>query len=288
MLAQNNSLSSPVRVQHEAIRPSKIKKKSRKPLIAEPTQKIVDKRSLEIHQRKEPKWGFLANYRVSSDLQDRQSSKVLAHELAVGVRYRLLDNLYAQTAVSANYDSEGSEVLVDGQHAEAYLGDISIGISSRVEQINWSIDNEFPTSPYSRAEGYNSVTQGSVSYSYRFFDRFHLAPGLLGYYIWNRYEKSPTTLTTNKMGSLRVHLLLSMKIWQGFSFRVGGGLQTTRYTDGTNEAAARNSIGFGYAWKNLTAGLDFSNGTYADREETQLWFVDKYRRIVSLRLALSF
>ena len=287
-LAQNNSLSTPVRVQHEAIRPAKVKRKLKKHPQLEATQKADEKRSLDIHKRKESKWGFVTNYRVSNDLQDRKSSKTLAHELGAGVRYRLMDDVHIQMGITANYDSEGSEVLVDGQSAEGYMGDVSLGVSSRCEQINWSVDNEFPTSPYSRAEGYSSVTQGSMNYTYRFYERFSITPGLLGFYIWNRYEKSATTLTTNKMGSLRANLLLSVKIWQGFSFRIGGGLQTTRYTDGTSETSARNSVGFGYAWKNLTAGLDFSNGTYADREETQLWFVDKYRRIVSLRLALSF
>ncbi len=290
--AQNKSLSSPVRVQHETIRSNSMKKKLKtknsKQQNPDMTDKLVDKKNLAIQQRKEPKWGFMLNYRVASDLQERQSSKTLGHELGAGLQYRMLDNLYVQLGISANYDSEGSEVLVDGQQTEAYMGDVSLGVSSRIQQINWSVDNEFPTSPYSRAEGYLSVTQGSVTYSYRFLERFSISPGLLGYYIWNRYEKSPTLLVTNKMGSLRGSLLLGVKIWQGLSFRIGGGIQATRYTDGTNDTASRNSIGFGYTFRNLTTGLDFSNGTYADREETQFWFVDKYRRIVSLRLALSF
>lgn len=284
---QNSQLSTPVRVQREGFRPSKVKAK--KPMIKSPQALRDDQQLVKQQQPEKSKWGYLVSYRLASDLQEQRSSKTLMHEIVAGISYRLARDLEFSASLSGNYDSEGSEVLVDGQHTESYMGDVSLGLSSRIDQFSWSVANEFPTSPYSRAEGYNSVTQGSISYGFNFFERrFSVVPGLLGYYIWNKYETSPTTLTTNKMGSVRATLLFSAKIWRGLSARTMVGVQSTRYADGSSDVAARNSIGLANTWKNLTMSIDFSNGTYADREETQIWFVDKYRRIVSLRLVMSF
>ena len=274
--SQGTSLSSPVRVQHEKIRPSAQKKH-------------IEKR---LEKRAEPKdpWGYMVDYRVATDLQENQSGRSYAHALAAGFQYRLMEKLYLSAGISFNYDFYGYEVLVDGQSAEGYLGDVSLGVSGEfMPRLKWSVDNEFPTSPYSRAEGIMSITQGAVNWGFDFFDRLvFVTPGLLGYYIWNRYEKSPTILTTNKQGSLRASVVAGIRVWQGLFIRASVGAQTTRYVDGSTDAAAKNSIGFGYNWKHATASMDMSNGTYADREETHLWFIDKYRRILSARVTLSF
>ena len=251
-----------------------------------------------------PKWSFMADYRGATDLQDQTNPRIISHALAAGVRYHLMDHIYLTGGITAAYDSAGmtqSEILVDGQHAEGYMGDITLGVSSsftptlltypgdRSQSISWSIDNEFPTSPYSRAEGYYSITDAQLSWSFDFFERFlFLIPNATGYYIWNTYEKSPTTQTTNKMGGVRLAVVLGMRLWQGLFTRVSAGVQSTRYTDGSTDATARNSIGIGYTWPHVTVSLDYSNGTYADREETHLWFIDHYRRIISLRTTLSF
>lgn len=300
--AQDTSLSSPVRVQHEKIKASKKKrsKNTSETVVSEQKRAELIQKKREERDAKASKWGYMADYRASSDLQ-QQNSKTVMHEISLGTRYRLIPDLYVSAGVSMNYDSVGTEVLADGQHAESYMGDVSLGLSSsfspalfsekedRSQRISWSVDNEFPTSPYSRAEGYNSVTQGMTSWSFDFFDRLvFVTPNLLGFYIWNRYETSPTTQRTNKMGSLRLGLSVGLRVWQGLFFKVGGGVQTSRYTDGSNDASAKNSVGVGYNFKYGSVSLDFSNGTYADREETQLWFVDKYRRMVSLRTTLSF
>lgn len=301
--AYAEDLSSRVRVQHEGVSESLKKKKRPKKTLQQQfqEQKLEAKRPSLKRSAPEPLWSYLVDYRAATDLQDQKSGRAFSHSLSAGLRYKFMDQIYLSGGVTGAYDSVGTEVLVDGQHAEAYMGDVTLGVSSffsptlltsgneRSQTVSWSIDNEFPTSPYSRAEGYSSVTNGSLSWSFDFLDRyFYVIPSLTGYYIWNRYEKSPTTSATNKMGGVRVGLLLGMRVWKGLFVRLGGGLQSTRYTDGSTDSSARNSFGFGYGWRHLTLAMDFSNGTYADREETHLWFVDQYRRIVSFRATLSF
>lgn len=292
LVAQNSQLSSPVRVQREPIESSG-KRKKLKSKVRE--QKFEKRRAELIEKRREPtksKWGFLADYRAATDLQDQTTPRVVAHAVAAGVRYRLLEDLYVSGAISANYDSSGSnssEVLVADRDTEAYMGDVTLGVSGREQDISWEVDNEFPTSPYSRSEGYNSITNLETSWRFQFFERlFYIAPTLSGHYVWNKYEKSPNTGATNKMAGVRAGLLLGVKVWQGLFCRLVVGVQSTRFTDGSSDTAARNSVGIGYGWDHLTVALDFSNGTYADREETHLWFMDQYRRIISLRATASF
>ncbi len=142
--AQDNQLSSPVRVQREPIESSAKRKKPRSKIL----EKRMEQRQAEFIEKKREalssKWSFLADYRGATDLQDQTTPRVIAHAVSAGVRYRLLENLYVSGGLTANYYSSGAnsaEVLVGDQQTETYLGDVTVGVSGRMESISWEIEN---------------------------------------------------------------------------------------------------------------------------------------------------
>jgi hypothetical protein len=108
------------------------------------------------------------------------------------------------------------------------------------------------------------------------------------YYIWNQYEFSPATHLLNKRGGGRLEGNVRLVLWKGLF--VGGmvGAQYAQYLDDTGDEAYRNSVGIGYAWDRASAYLSTSNGTYLDREDAGVWFVDEYRRTVALSVKYAF
>lgn len=108
------------------------------------------------------------------------------------------------------------------------------------------------------------------------------------HYIWNRYEYSPATGDLNKQGGARAEAGLRWTVWRGWYASAGAGSQIARYLDGTSDVTYRNQLTTGYSWERFTVSLTTTNGTYLDREDAYMWFIDEYRRTLSLGTRFTF
>lgn len=243
-------------------------------------------------------FGGEANYRIRTDLADEVKPRLYTHTVGLSYGFRYIPGGLTLAAVlTAQYQSAGerrSEVIIDSNDAELFVNDVALSINkgyelSKEAKLSLTLTNEFPTSAEARREQYRSVTTLDGGISYALLPR-RLSLGLSGgaYYIWNSYEYSPTTLESNKRNGSYGNISGKLTIWEGLYFSASAGSLISTYTDGTSDLSYRNSVTLGYAWSAVTLSVSMSNGSYLDRGDASLWFVDEYRRILSLGLSHAF
>jgi len=246
----------------------------------------------------EMEWGGEVMYVGRTDLADQVSPRSYNHLIRGEYGFRHNPSMISLLAsVSLNYETVGerrSEVLLDSDRAELFVSNVQLeaGKSWSLTEngmLQLNLANEFPTSPEARRDQYASVTSGEVLAAYSVWPKVLT---LLGrgeiYYIWNGSRYSLSTGETNKTYGTRGTLIVKGSIWQGAFVEGQLGTQFSQYTDGSGEVTYRNSVGGGYEWGWGSVALLMSNGTYLDQTDANVWFVDEYRRILSLRVRLMF
>lgn len=253
----------------------------------------------EPEKPKDPvKWAGQVSYAIRTDLADQVKPRLYQHDFSASYGFEHNPSKISVSAiVSAGYESAGetrSEVLVDENDTEFFMNDFALGVQKSWEamlksNVVLTLGNEFPTSPESKREGYGSVTSLGLDWSVPLVPKkISVSIGGEFYYIWNSYEYSPATGDLNKQGGAKASVGVKFTIWKGWYVRAGAGSQQSRYLDGTTDVTYRNSIGTGYNFGQLGISLSTSNGTYLDREDAYIWFVDEYRRTASLGVTYSF
>lgn len=237
-------------------------------------------------------------YQIRTDLADEIKPRLYTHslELSYGLEHRL-SRFALAAGVGLVYESAGerrSEILVDSERTELFVSDVSLlGRKSWTPmenmRISCALGNEFPTSPEARREEYNSVTTLDLSLSTPLFSKsFTVRLGGELHYIWNSFRYSPATGELNKQGGGRASFAARWRVWQGLHLEGSAGSQLSRYLDGTNDMGYRTAAGASYDWSSLSMGVALSNGTYLDQDDATIWFIDEYRRMVSLKAQLTF
>lgn len=244
------------------------------------------------------KWAGQVSYAIRTDLADQVKPRLYQHDFSLSYGFEHNPSKVSVSAiVSAGYESAGesrSEVLVDENDTEFFMNDFALAVQKSWEammksNVSLSLGNEFPTSPESKREGYGSVTSLALDWSVPLVPKkISVSFGGEVYYIWNSYEYSPATGDLNKQGGAKASVGVKFSIYKGWYVRAGAGSQQSRYLDGTSDVTYRNSIGTGYNFGKLGISLSTSNGTYLDREDAYIWFVDDYRRTASLGVTYSF
>jgi hypothetical protein len=80
----------------------------------------------------------------------------------------------------------------------------------------------------------------------------------------------------------------SVRLWRALKFSYTWGIRYTRYLDDYLSYGYSNSYGLSYAFDSILVSLNYSAGGFTDDGEVSLWFIDDYRRVVSMSLAYSF
>lgn len=286
-IAQDYDLSSKTRVRVEA-QPRKMKG-----FVAIPHTRPIAPAEPSLL-----KWNGSLDYAIRTDLADRIRPRLYQHSLTLTYGLERVPWAWSLAGrIQAGYESAGeerSEVLVNQNNKELFINNFELitqKVVSGPADSSWrfSLGNEFPTSPHAQRENYASVTSLEVVASLPIFiKRFNFRVGSEFYYIWNRYEFSPATGDLNKQGGWRGDLQLRWDIWRQWYISGQAGAQVSRYLDGTNDLTYRNSISTGYNWSHYAVWLSTSNGTYLDRSDAFIWFVDEYRRMLALGLIYKF
>jgi hypothetical protein len=74
----------------------------------------------------------------------------------------------------------------------------------------------------------------------------------------------------------------------GLSVSVGTGVKLSRKLDSSTEYAYNNSQSISYTWGAFTGEVSHTNGGFTREGDLSLWYVDKYRRIMTGSLTYSF
>jgi hypothetical protein len=243
-------------------------------------------------------WAGQVGYAIRTDLADQIKPRLYQHSLSLSYGMEYAPSRVSLTGVlSAGYESAGeqnSEILVNENDSELFVNDFSLALQKSVSgpwksNFSFTLGNEFPTSAEAKREGYGSVTSLDAGWSLPIVPKkFSLSVGTGVHYIWNSYEYSPATGDLNPQGGWTGALGVSWTIWKGWSVSGSAGSRLTRYLDGTSDVTYRNSIGTGYNFGRFAVTLSTSNGTYLDKEDAYIWFLDEYRRTLSLSTRFTF
>jgi hypothetical protein len=250
-------------------------------------------------QNKSPvEWGGAIAYVGRTDLADQARPRLYVHTLdfSYGFSHRPTQ-ISAALAVGVAYESVGdrnSEILVNSNNAELFVNDVDLSVDktfnlNRSWKFSLYLDNEFPTSPDARREGYNSITSPGLGIATAVFDRRLVMDfKSIFTYIWNSYTYSPASEDLNKRSGWRNTLGLKFRVWRGLFIGATAGQQISTYMDNSSDGTYRNSVSMGYAWDQFIVSLGYSNGTYLNQEDATIWFLDQYRQTASLHMIFQF
>jgi hypothetical protein len=155
--------------------------------------------------------------------------------------------------------------------------------------LDVSVGSSIPTSEASQFEGVTAVPYASLGWALGFQGgRYNVSQSLSADYVVNKFAYSPTTYEVNGDYSGGYTLSTSARIGGGFRFTVGGTARMVHHLDDTMTAALSNFQILSWTRGFVTVTLRHTNGSRAEDHQTSLWFVDEYKRIVSLGMSVRF
>jgi hypothetical protein len=162
-------------------------------------------------------------------------------------------------------------------------------VFSARNSVDASLGFSLPTSLVSQYESIKAVAYASVGWSLLFQGgRYGLMQTLSGDYIMNEYDYSPVTREVNPRSSLGYSLAGTVRLGGGFRLKVGGNARIVNSLDGTNTSVLSNSQSLSWTDGKNSIAATYSNGARAEDRETSMWFVDEYRRVISLAFSVRF
>lgn len=199
--------------------------------------------------------------------------------------------------VSGQMLTIGNEIEA-GPSGIAELADIDAWTSKTFSTGRWlgaessleiALGSTFPTSIESQYEGYIAAPYLSAAWSLAFAGgRYVVEQGLSTDLVVNRYEYSPVTRETNPESSIGYSGSILAKLGAGFYVVVAGQARAVRHLDHTVTAALANTQELAWSRGLFSLSLKHANGSRAEDRETTLWFVDQYRRVITLGAAVRF
>ncbi len=254
----------------------------------------------------------LVSYTLRQDLAQAREPRTATHRLSASMNITLLDR-----AVIKGFDDEfadeivtfgamiGGQMLTIANEIDATAGngpaefsdfDLSLSRGFKLDSMFGAKNSlevaggvSLPTSLASQYEGIVAVPYASLTWGMLFQGgRYGILQSISADYTANQYDFSPVTREINPDSSAGYSAFGTIRMGSGFRFRAGGTARVVRYLDGTNTAALSNSQSLTWTDGNFSVTVSHSNGARAEDRETSMWFVDEYRRIVSLGLSARF
>jgi len=254
----------------------------------------------------------LLSYSVRQDLAQAREPKSATHRFSASMTLTLLDR-----PVIKGFDDEFADevatfgAMIGGQmttianeidatagNGPAEVSDLDLSVS-RGFKLNsiWGAKSSvettgglsLPTSLASQFEGVSAIPYASLTWALLFQGgRYGIMQTVSADYIVNQYEYSPVSREVNSEGSAGYSAFGTIRFGSGFRFRAGGNARIIRHLDGTNTSALSNVQSLTWTDGNFSVTVSHSNGARAEDRETSMWFVDEYRRILSLGLSARF
>lgn len=250
-------------------------------------------------------------YSVRGDLAQEREPRVLSHRLSVGTSLTLLDRkvvrdfddelanevLTGSLAFAGQYTSIGQEIE-ETQDGILEMTDLDFTLSRSVHlsdlgparnTLDLAFGNVFPTSISTQYEGVQSVPYLSIASTLGFRGGLiNLSQSVSTEYTVNTFRFSPTTRAINSDLSYSYNLGVSLRLGGGFKLGLGGNIRLTHFLDETLTSSIGNSQSLSWTRDSYTVALRHSNGARPEDKQTTLWFIDEYRRVLSLSVMARF
>lgn len=254
----------------------------------------------------------LVSYSVRQDLAQPREPKSALHRLQASGTITILDRPVVKgfddefaeeivtlaLVVGGQMTTIANEIDATGGNGAAELADVDFSASRSFamnpflgarSSIETTLGMSIPTSLASQFEGFHAVPYAALTWAMLFQGgRYGLLQTISADHIANEYEFSPVTREVNAQGSTGYSIAGTVRLGRGFRFRIGGNARIIHYLDGTNTSALSNVQSLSWTDGKHSITASYSNGARAEDRETSLWFVDEYRRVLSLALSVRF
>ena len=227
------------------------------------------------------------------------SMSILDRPVTAGFDDDLANEIVTFNLMAAGqYSTVGNEVQGNATGGPVEAADVDLSASRGFEldkigdtsnALDVSIGSTMPTSLPTQYEGIVAVPYANVGWAIGFQGgRFNLTQAVSADYIVNQYTHSPVTREVNPEASAGYSISASARLGAGFRFTIGGGARLVRHLDDSVTDALSNFQILAWTRGFATITLRHSNGSRAEDHQSSLWFVDEYRRIISLGLSVRF
>lgn len=281
-----------------------------KKTLGRPTTELITSISRATESRF--KYSGMLSYGVRQDVaQEREpvltthrllgttSATILDRPVVAGVDDELANEVVTLSlAASGQFKTLGQEVH-GNVHGSAVVGsdiDLSASRGFDLEKLmgasnglDLTIGSSVPTSDDTQYEGVVAVPYASFGWALGFAGgRYNITQSVSADYIVNRFSHSPVTHEVNADFSSGYSLSASARLGAGFRFTLGGGARLVRHMDETVTSAFNNFQILSWTRGFATVTLRHANGSRAEDHTSHFWFIDEYRRVVSLGLSVRF
>ncbi len=238
-------------------------------------------------------WNAAFNYGVSTDFAEQAQPRAYYQGLTAMLSRQFSPQWTGNLGVAATFTTLDGQIDKKQENtvAEASGLNPSVGLGyANAAMSPWffGVSGTALMDSASRLEGYVGLLSGNVGGTWKFWDdRISMTHTLVLTELLNTFEYSSAG-TPNQGTSVAYGWANSLGLGEHFTLSGGFGLKQTRYLDGFWDYAYNTWISAAVIRGGWTASLTSSNGGYTDDGRVSLWYIDQYRRIVSLSLAYSF
>ena len=248
--------------------------------------------------KKKHTFGASVGYNVSSNFADELEPRLYRHKVSGSGSWKIRNLFDVSVGVGYFYKSLGSSISRFPE--DSGLDSVNIGISQGLKQdlghflgtdhsAGLGVSTSFPMDEESQIEGYQSTLSFKGGVKSAFFDKLFTVKNSLRYNrIFNKFDFSPTDQTPTTKSSWGFGTGVSFPIWKGISGGFGFSARKSQKTDDSEGFNYNNRQSLTYSYKKASLTISHVNGGFVDDGNVDLWFVDKYRRLVSASLGMSF
>lgn len=258
------------------------------------------------------KFAGMTTYALRQDLATEISPSIATHRIlglgSVTILDRPVvagfDDEFASDLVTLNFAASGqfktigSEIQGNVQGGPVDASDIDVSASRSFQMnalasadsyLDLTLGSTVPTSDSTRYEGIQAVPYANLGWALSFQGgRYNLTQSLSADYVINTFSMSPTTREANQSLSSGYTVSTSARLGAGFRLTVGGAAHLVNYLDQTTTTALSNFQILSWTKGFTTVSLRHTNGARAEDHQSSLWFIDEYRRLISLGVSVRF
>lgn len=240
-------------------------------------------------------------YGLSSDFNREEQPREFRHRLGLGVSRKFFSDYTATLSGGVQYTTLDADVVRTNEK-DSYFKWSDIGLAVmrtfRTQDMRHSltgiVSGDALVSDESRYLGYRSVLSAQAVHNWSVHPKVMIKSSVGFGHYWNRFRYSPVDMGGIRRGDIMADASYAygvgpiITLYKGLRLGATLSVRGTRYLDNTHLFDFGNSYSLTYARSNWSAYLRYLNRGYSERGETNLWFVDQYRRLASAGLIYNF
>ncbi len=241
------------------------------------------------------KWSSSVSWETSSDLAENSSPRAYNHRLIGGLEYRALPEfslaglVEMRTLTLNGQIPKGSE-----QNYEEVFSPLVVLSGSYVQKMfekhSWraGMNGSLFLDEASRLEGYKGLLGVNGRLHFNFFDGFYTMGHRVGLsYLMNSFEFG-SNLAANPSEFLAYSWMNSFRITDQLRFGISFSARMTRYLDSFVDYNYLTAVSLTQNWEKAYLSLEYENGGFTEEGRVDFWYLNQFRRIVSLSLGATF